>query len=82
MGHAERDYCYGVEVGLDSNGRKNCGGIIMEGLVERILLNQFGNKHSFFFAKQATSSLIRDKFGIMVNLGRNEKGKELTFNNA
>ncbi len=31
------DYVFGVEVGLDSNARKNRGGHIMEGLVANIL---------------------------------------------
>lgn len=31
------DYCLGVETGLDSNGRKNRGGHVMEDLVERYL---------------------------------------------
>lgn len=33
------DYVFGIEVGLDSNARKNRGGHIMEGLVANILTN-------------------------------------------
>jgi type II restriction enzyme len=31
------DYATGVEVGLDSNGRKNRGGTLMESLVEEFV---------------------------------------------
>ena len=31
------DYATGVEVGLDSNGRKNRGGTLMESIVEGIV---------------------------------------------
>lgn len=33
------DYATGVETGLDSNGRKNRGGHLMENLVERFIQN-------------------------------------------
>ena len=32
------DYVLGIEVGLDSNGRKNCGGHLMENLVESYIV--------------------------------------------
>lgn len=70
------DYCYGVEVGLDTNGRKNRTGVIIEELVRHILANQFEDKDAFSIAKQASSAIIRDQFGLTVNFGRNEKGKE------
>jgi type II restriction enzyme len=70
------DYCYGVEVGLDTNGRKNRTGKIMEKLVETILTGQFIDSNKYSIAKQASSSLIMSKFGLPVNFGRNEKGKE------
>ena len=33
------DYVLGIEVGLDSNGRKNRGGHLMENLVEEYIVN-------------------------------------------
>ncbi|MCY4298848.1 MAG: type II restriction endonuclease [Flavobacteriaceae bacterium] len=36
-----RDYTYGVEVGLDSNGRKNRSGTIMENFVHLLLKNVY-----------------------------------------
>lgn len=37
--HSLVDYVTGVETGLDSNGRKNRGGHLMEDLVEKYLKN-------------------------------------------
>ncbi len=35
------DYVLGVETGLDSNGRKNRGGHLMEDLVEKYIVKNF-----------------------------------------
>ncbi len=45
------DYVFGIEVGLDSNARKNRGGHIMEGLVATIL-----TKHGVKFEKEVYCS--------------------------
>lgn len=70
------DYCYGIEVGLDSNARKNRTGTIMEQIVEKLLNNQFGDTSKYSIVKQASASGIRNQFNITVNFGRNEVGKE------
>jgi len=70
------DYVYGVEVGLDTNGRKNRTGKIMESIVEQLLNKQFSNKTSFIIHKQVSSSAINKEFGLSINFGREEKGKE------
>lgn len=70
------DYVYGVEVGLDSNGRKNRTGSIMELTVEKILNKQFSDKSSFAIFRQVTASTINEKLGLSVNFGREKKGKE------
>jgi type II restriction enzyme len=70
------DYCYGVEVGLDSNARKNRTGTIMEQIVEKLLLNQFGDRNRYSIIRQASASAIKNQFGFAINFGRNEVGKE------
>jgi type II restriction enzyme len=57
------DYVTGVEVGLDSNGRKNRGGTAMQDIVEFLIENiclEFG----FSYISQATTRKISDKWGI------------------
>ena len=53
-----KDYITGVEVGLDSNARKNRSGKIMEGIVEKFLKN---NRYDYI--SQATKKEIKEKWG-------------------
>ena len=53
------DYVVGVETGLDSNGRKNRGGDLMENLVE-LFLRRAGVE----YYKEMRTSLINDQWGV------------------
>lgn len=53
------DYVLGVETGLDSNGRKNRGGHLMEDLVEKYL-----KKTGKEYFKEMTKEEIEKKYGI------------------
>lgn len=57
------DYVFGVETGLDSNGRKNRGGHQMEDLVETYLQNSGLVKGVSYF-KEVYLSEIESKWGI------------------
>ncbi len=70
------DYVTGVEVGLDSNARKNRGGHLMENLVEEyIALAGFKKDISYF--KEMYIHEITDKWGVdlsaISNSGKMEK---------
>ena len=70
------DYATGVETGLDSNGRKNRGGHLMENLVERFIHEAgFVNGESYF--KEMYIHQISEKWGIdlsaISNRGKMEK---------
>jgi type II restriction enzyme len=58
-----KDYSYGVEVGLDTNGRKNRGGTIMEDLVEKILKEVY-HLNNNELVSQSNSTIVRKKLGI------------------
>jgi type II restriction enzyme len=66
------DYVIGIEVGLDSNGRKNRGGTSMERLVESHVA-QACNKCGGNYISQATSSEIRSKFDIEVKVDKTNR---------
>ncbi len=70
------DYVTGVEVGLDSNGRKNRGGHLMENLVEDYLIKAGLVKGNTYF-KEMKLSAIERKWGIdlsgISNQGKAEK---------
>lgn len=57
------DYATGVEVGLDSNGRKNRGGHLMENLVEKYLIKSGFVKDKDYF-KEMYLSEIENKWQI------------------
>ncbi|MCK5538423.1 MAG: hypothetical protein KAI79_16470 [Bacteroidales bacterium] len=54
------DYVTGVEVGLDSNGRKNRGGQLMESLVEEFVFDTT-SELGFSYMAQATASIYKSK---------------------
>jgi len=70
------DYVTGVEVGLDSNGRKNRGGHLMEDLVE-FYLKKSGLVKGVDYFKEMYRSEIEAKWGINLsgisNQGKSEK---------
>ena len=57
------DYCTGVEVGLDSNGRKNRGGTQMEQLVESFVAI-FCHENNLEYLAQANAKKIKDTWNI------------------
>lgn len=70
------DYATGVEVGLDSNGRKNRGGHLMENLVEHYIQKAGFVKGNTYF-KEMYIYQITEKWGIdlsaISNRGKMEK---------
>ena len=67
------DYVTGVETGLDSNGRKNRGGHLMEDLVERYIIDAGYIKNKTYF-KEMKIKEIEKMFGIDLSSISN-KGK-------
>lgn len=70
------DYATGVETGLDSNGRKNRGGHLMEDLVESFIQKSGFVKDESYF-KEMYIHQITDKWGVdlsaISNQGKTEK---------
>ncbi|WP_418786113.1 type II restriction endonuclease [Holdemanella biformis] len=64
------DYVYGVEVGLDSNARKNRGGHQMEDLVESFL-----KKGGYKYYKEMRTPAVEEKFHL--NLSRLTNGSSV-----
>jgi type II restriction enzyme len=60
------DYVIGVEVGLDTNGRKNRGGTAMETVVEN-LLRPICEKNHLAMMSQATASKLKAQWNITLN---------------
>ena len=63
------DYVIGVEVGLDTNARKNRGGTAMETIVENFL-KVICDKHKLDYIAQATSAKVRAKWGLHLEVDK------------
>jgi type II restriction enzyme len=76
------DYVLGVEVGMDTNGRKNRTGDVMEDLVESYLIKAGLVKDKTYF-KEMYKSEIEKKFGLdlsaISNDGKTEKRFDFVF---
>jgi len=66
------DYVYGVEVGLDSNGRKNRSGHIMENILEEFIIKQL-NLKEIEYIPQATVKKIKAKWDIIVSINKSSR---------
>lgn len=73
------DYATGVEVGLDSNGRKNRGGTLMENLVEEFVSDTC-QKLGIKYMVQATSKKIKEKWNIDVVVDKSSRQLDFAIN--
>ena len=74
------DYVLGIEVGLDSNGRKNRGGHLMENLVEEYIIKA-GYKKDVNYFKEMYLSDIEKKWNLDLSemSGNNVSTKRFDF---
>ena len=73
------DYTTGVEVGLDSNGRKNRGGSLMESLVEDFVAKTC-QELNIGFMPQATARKIKQEWGIDVIVDKSSRIIDFAIN--
>lgn len=66
------DYMIGVEVGLDSNGRKNRGGTLMENIVEVFVEECCKTNHAEFIA-QANADKIKARWGKSIQMDKSSR---------
>ncbi|MBS3922937.1 MAG: type II restriction endonuclease [Nitrosarchaeum sp.] len=74
------DYVIGIEVGLDSNGRKNRGGTLMEEIVETFI-KDFCLKNNFEYVAQARAKLIKSKWNVTVRVDKSERSFDFAVYN-
>jgi type II restriction enzyme len=76
------DYVFGVEVGLDSNGRKNRGGILMEGIVEMFIKDFSKKNKGIQYLSQARASRIKEAWGIDVKFDKSSRSYDFAIFNS
>jgi len=67
------DYVFGVEVGMDTNGRKNRTGTIMENIVKKFLEDFCIKNGNLAFIEQATKSKIKKVFNCNIKIDKNSR---------
>lgn len=67
-----KDFVYGVEVGIDTNGRKNRGGRQMEESVEEFV-RDICERHGYKYLPEATAARIESDFGKRLSLDKSNR---------
>lgn len=75
------DYMIGVEAGLDSNGRKNRGGAIMENIVE-VFVKDICERHNFQYLTEASAPEIRARFNKDVPVDKSSRRYDFVVYNG
>jgi len=73
------DFATGVEVGLDSNGRKNRGGHQMENLIERYI-QEVSTELGLPFLKEANAKKIKENWGIDLKVDKSSRRIDYVIN--
>lgn len=73
------DYATGVEVGLDSNGRKNRGGTLMETLTENFVAKTC-SKLNLAYMAQANAAKIKAKWNIDIKVDKSSRNIDFAIN--
>ena len=66
------DYVTGIEVGLDSNARKNRGGTAMENILETFVALAC-EKYDLEYLRDANSQVVRQKWGIDLQIDKSNR---------
>ncbi len=75
------DYATGVEVGLDSNGRKNRGGTLMESIVEEFVSDASSDLNIEYMPK-ATAIKIKEEWNIDVKVDKSSRIIDFAINKS
>jgi len=73
------DYCLGVEVGLDTNARKNRSGTVMERLTE-VYIKDICNRNGFIYLSQVTVAKIKSEFNVNVPTDKSDRHFDFAIN--
>lgn len=74
------DYVIGVEVGLESHGRKNRGGKLMEKVVG-VFIEDFCKKNKFEYLSQANAKKVKEKWNFDIFVNKSSRSFDFAIRN-
>jgi len=74
------DYCYGVEVGLDTHARKNRTGILMEKIIGKYI-KSFAKKFNLEYLSQATKLKIEESWDNLIQVDKYNRKFDFSIQN-
>ncbi len=75
------DYVIGVEVGLDTNARKNRSGTAME-MITELFIKRICMDKGFTYIRQATQNKIKESFGYDISVDKSDRSFDFAVNNG
>jgi len=75
------DYVIGVEVGLDTNARKNRSGTAME-MITELFVKKICSSKNYSYLTQATSHKIKRELGYFVSVDKSERSFDFAIDNG
>jgi len=75
------DYIIGVEVGLDTNARKNRSGTAME-MITELFIKKICAKNKYRYISQATAHKIEANLGYKVSVDKSERSFDFAIDNG
>lgn len=75
------DYVIGVEVGLDSNGRKNRTGKLMESIVE-FFVKDVCKRNNYEYIRQANASKVKQKWSLKLTVDKSSRNIDFAVYNG
>jgi type II restriction enzyme len=67
------DYCFGIEVGMDTNARKNRTGTMMEKIIEIKVIEVMQNNKNLDYIVQATQAKIKEKWDFDISIDKSNR---------
>jgi len=75
------DYIIGVEVGLDTNARKNRSGTAME-MIAELFIKKICTENNYRYISQATARKIEEVLGYKVSIDKSERSFDFAIDNG
>ena len=75
-----KDYVHGIEIGLDTNARKNRSGSFMQNFINKLLVNVYNLKEGDTFIEEGSAANILDLWNIDLPMDKSSRKPDFVVN--